>query len=74
MFKLLAEERKVWRLHDYYCNPGPIQFELACLKPFLAVPPSRDQLYSKSSLRVDNTFAPIDSKFNFSPLMETRSK
>jgi hypothetical protein len=39
LFKVFEMHRGEWARGDYFCMAGPIQYEVATCKPFLAVPP-----------------------------------
>ena len=55
LFKLFEEERVGWRSHDFYRSPGPIQFEFPLPAPYLALPPTKEQLYTTG---IDKNYTP----------------
>ena len=45
LFHLYAEKREEWALGDYFNLVASSQYEFPEAKPYLAVPPTIDQLY-----------------------------
>ena len=77
LFKLFEQERKGWREHDYYRSPGPIQFEFPLPAPYLACPPTKEQLYDhtkKEYVEESKPYARIFPLSNISDLAFARAK
>lgn len=77
IFKFFASEREKWALGDYYCPPGPIQFEKPGRCPFLVKPPSHEEFYLKISKKYDPKNQPyscVDPSINLGPLGLEKAK
>lgn len=78
IFKFFSEERGKWALGDYYCPPGPIQFEKPGRCPFLVLPPSKAEFYLENQKKIYNPahkpYYPVDPSINLGILGLEKAK